>query len=159
MNYPWLLPTWHLFPSAPNQLSMKFDSLEDRGSDQLVLYAVFIGKLGSDLSTQLHSTHSQLKWVEMSCKRAPLNKVGSISSALQLWIICLIQYDSLETICQMRLSVPVVYFLFSLILLIVYPVLKHLLHKIIQSLLAEPSAFIHAHPTSQNYRLLLTHRP
>lgn len=115
MNYPWLLPTWHLFPSAPNQLSMKFDSPEDRGSDQLALYAISIGKLGSDLSTLLLSTHSQLKWVEMSCKRAPLNKMGSISSALQRWIICLIQYDSLETICHMRWSVPVVYFLFSLI--------------------------------------------
>ena len=109
------LCTYLLFPSAPNQRSTKFDSPEDRGSDQLALYAISIGKLGSDLSALLLSTHSQLKRVDMSCKRAPLNKMGSISSALQRWIICLIQYDSLETICHMRWSVPVVYFLFSLI--------------------------------------------
>lgn len=43
----------------------------------------------------------------------PLNKMGNINPALQLWIIFWIQYESLEAVCHIRLSVPVVYFFFS----------------------------------------------
>lgn len=111
MEGGWILTdTWNLFPIAPNfNWRAEYKTLSTwRQRNKSAWSGWSLGQKNVSLTFLMSDSVKCVIKVFI-----PLNKVGNVIPMCPLWIILLIQCDSLETVCHMRLSIPVAYFLFA----------------------------------------------